>query len=66
MTEPTGSGKVPFWTDVEALANIYTGFKMRRKKIKFGEPRNGLIGNAHNENCPELVWSARKVARGQQ
>lgn len=31
-------------------ANIYKGFKMRRKK-KIREPRNSLTGNAYDENC---------------
>lgn len=35
---------------MEVPANIYKGFKMRRKK-KTREPRSSLTGNAHDENC---------------
>lgn len=48
LTEPSGSGKIPPWTDVEVPANIYKGFKTRRKKKKIREPRNSLTGNAYD------------------
>ena len=43
---------------MEALANIYKGFKMRRKKKNLESPGMVLLGMHINENCPESEWSA--------